>query len=66
MKEVIGRNVRKRRVAAGLKQSDLARTAGISYNQLNHIEVGRYFPSIPVYVALCEALQLNSPPLLNQ
>jgi DNA-binding XRE family transcriptional regulator len=51
--------LRVHRVAASLRQVDLARQAGISRSAVAELERGTYFPSIPVQRALAYALGVD-------
>jgi hypothetical protein len=56
---LIGTILRERRLAAGLRQADVARAAGISASFLNLIEHNRRNVSAPVLVRLADALQAD-------
>jgi len=44
---------------AGLTQADLGREAGLSMQQISHIEADRRFPSIPSFQRICRALAVT-------
>lgn len=60
-----GRNVAHSRDQLGKSQKDIASRVGISNKTLCGFEKGVSWPSMPVYVALCRALALPTPPLFS-
>lgn len=56
---MIGRIITERRIELGLKQSDVAKGAGISIATLQSIEIGRRNPSWEVIQKICTFLQLK-------
>ena len=48
--------IKLRRIELGLTQTQLARTAGISFATINRIEVGAYAPSFDTLTKLVKAL----------
>ncbi len=46
-----------------LSQVEFARTLGVSNKTLDNIEAARNWPSMPVYIKLCRALGVGTPPL---
>lgn len=52
----IGQRIRKIRKAHGLSQESLAERVGISNTHMSHIETGNTKLSLPVLVALADAL----------
>jgi putative transcriptional regulator len=45
-------DVRRRRVAKGLSQADLAQRLDVSRQTINSIETDRYTPSLPLAIAI--------------
>lgn len=60
----IGQRIRKYRKALGLSQETLAERVGISVPHMSHIETGNTKLSLPVLVALAEALEVRTDDLL--
>lgn len=52
----IGRNVKSRREACGLDQSELAERVKISQAMVSHIEAGRKMPSVPLLADIAKVL----------
>ncbi len=57
--------LKKSRMALGLSQTKLAEIVGSSNKQLNHIEHGRNWPSLPIYLSLCRVLKVGTPLLFR-
>ena len=55
----------KLRLKAGLTRRDFAEQVGISYYTAALIELGEYWPTIPVYLAICRVLDVGVPPLMK-
>lgn len=60
----IGSRIAHRRIHAGIKQTTLADTVGISNNYLSSIERGKERPSLEILVSICNALQVTPDYLL--
>ena len=60
----IGQRIRKIRKARGLSQEQLAEKISISTVHMSHIETGNTKLSLPVFVALAEALEIQTDALL--
>ena len=60
----IGQRIRKYRKAFGLSQEALAERIGISVPHMSHIETGNTKLSLPVLVALAQALEVRTDDLL--
>lgn len=56
--------VREARDAKGLTLRALSNEVGCSVNQLHNLEAARNWPSMVVYIRLCHALGMKTPPLL--
>lgn len=63
-RKLLGKNVTRYRVAAGLNQEQLAEKIGISANFMSNIERGNKMPSLETYVKLANALNISSDVLL--
>jgi len=61
----IGMRVRMFRRAKGLSQEELAEKVDISVPHMSHIETGNTKLSLPVFVALTEALGIRADELLH-
>lgn len=57
----LGAELRRKRQAKHISQVALAELTGVSTKQINHIEMGRNWPSMPVYITLCRALGIEEP-----
>ena len=60
----IGQRIRKFRKARGLSQEQLAERVGISMTHMSHIETANTKLSLPVFVQLAEALEVQTDLLL--
>lgn len=60
----IGQRIRKFRRAQGLSQEQLAEQVGISITHMSHIETGNTKLSLPVLVALANALHTGTDELI--
>lgn len=62
----IGQQIRKYRKAHGLSQEKLAELVGISVTHMSHIETGNTKLSLPVFVDIAKALEVQTDDLLEQ
>lgn len=60
----IGQRIRKIRKARGLSQEQLAEKVEISTTHMSHIETANTKLSLPVFIALAEALEVQTDALL--
>lgn len=60
----IGQRIRKLRKARGISQEQLAEQVGISTTHMSHIETANTKLSLPVFVAITEALEVQADVLL--
>lgn len=60
----IGQRIRKTRKARGLSQEQLAEKIGISITHMSHIETANTKLSLPVFVSIAEALEIQTDTLL--
>ena len=61
----IGRNIRMQRCRKGLKQAELAEMIGVTAQHICHIETSKSTPSLPVLVAIANALDTDANNLLG-
>lgn len=61
----IGQKIRKFRKAQGFSQEELAEKIGISVTHMSHIETGNTKLSLPVFVDIANALDVQTDDLLN-
>lgn len=61
----IGQKIRKFRKAQGLSQEELAEKIGISLTHMSHIETGNTKLSLPVFIDIASALDVQTDDLLN-
>ena len=62
----LGQRIRKMRKAHGLSQEALAEKIGISTTHMSHIETGNTKLSLPVFVDIADALEVNTDDLLSR
>lgn len=62
----IGKNIRMQRCRKKLKQAELAEMIGVTAQHICHIETGKSMPSLPVLVAIANALDTDANYLLGQ
>lgn len=60
-----GRNVKRRRVEAGMTQAKLGKLVDVGVVQISNIENGVNWSSMPVYRRICEVLEVGLPPLMQ-
>lgn len=63
--ENFSKAVRSRRSSIGLSQNTMAIRVGISNQQMSNIEHANCWPSMPVYIKLCNALEAGIPPMVG-
>ena len=63
---MLGQEVRKARLAAGLTQEQLAAKAEISREYVNYIERGKRQPTVAIFIRLCKAMKIHPPDLLER
>ena len=61
----IGQRIRKIRKARRLSQEELAEKVGISTTHMSHIETGNTKLSLPVFVSIARALEVQTDSLLS-
>ena len=60
----IGKRIAKRRKEVGLKQYELCERADLSDKYISNIERGISLPSLPVFMKICEVLDITPDNLL--
>ena len=61
----IGQRIRRYRKANNLSQEELSEIIGISVTHMSHIETGNTKLSLPVFVAIANALNIQTDELLS-
>jgi transcriptional regulator with XRE-family HTH domain len=62
---VLGQEIRKARVAAGLTQEELAARARLTREYVSLLELNKRMPTMPVYVRICRSLGVSPSKLLS-
>lgn len=65
IKKKIGNNVKRLRLAKGLKQSELAELVGVEDKTISRIEVGGNYPSVDLLVRMSKALECELTDFVN-
>jgi transcriptional regulator with XRE-family HTH domain len=63
---MLGEELRKARLRAGLTQQDLADRAGLHYTYICHLEHDRYSPTLDALFRLCDALNISPARLIGR
>jgi len=63
---VLGKELRKARLAAGLTQEELAAKARVSREYVNYLERGKKSPTVRVFVRLCRAMKVSPAAILSR
>ena len=50
----------------GIRVRDLARTIGMHHATVQHYEINRITPSLPVFVKLCRALNVDMEDMIDE
>jgi transcriptional regulator with XRE-family HTH domain len=61
----IAARLRDRRMIMGYTQREVAESAGLTPDWVNHFEAGRRLPTIPILIALCDALEVSADRILG-
>jgi transcriptional regulator with XRE-family HTH domain len=61
---VLGKELRKARLAAGLTQEELASKARLSREYVNYLEKEKRSPTLHVFVRLCRAMRVSASTIL--
>lgn len=64
--EKLGKRLRSARKAQGLSQTHVAKTLGVSFQQVGKYESGQNTMSVPAFLTICEALRLRPSFILEQ
>ena len=62
----IGKNIRKYRLAKGLRQEDFAELAGLSTNYVGAIERGEKLPSLETFIEIINTLDVSADMILSE
>lgn len=57
----LGKAIVKLRKAQGISREDFANKIGLSYSNAANIETGQNWPSMPVFIKICEVLGVDVP-----
>jgi transcriptional regulator with XRE-family HTH domain len=63
---VLGKELRKARLAAGLTQEELASNARVSREYVNYLERDKKSPTLRVFVRLCRAMKASPAAILGR
>jgi len=63
---MLGAEIRKARIAAGMTQERLAVRAGISREYVNMLEHDKYAPTVEVLLCLCEAMSVKASEIVGR
>ena len=63
---MLGQEIRKARLKAGLTQEDLASKARVTREYVSLVELNKRMPTLPVFVRLCKAIGVSAPDLLSK
>jgi transcriptional regulator with XRE-family HTH domain len=61
---VLGKELRKARLAAGLTQEELASKARLSREYVNYLERDKKSPTLRIFVRLCKAMKASASTIL--
>jgi transcriptional regulator with XRE-family HTH domain len=62
---VLGKEIRKVRLAAGLTQEQLGFAAGVSREYVNQLEAGKSSPTVDVFLRLCKSMHTDAAALVK-
>lgn len=65
LRKLVAQRLRDRRIIMGYTQREVAESAGLTPEWVNHFEAGRRLPTIPILIALCEALEVSADRILG-
>jgi len=63
---VLGEEIRKSRLQAGLTQEELAAKARLTREYVSLLELNKRMPTLPVFVRICRSMNLSAPDLLSK
>jgi transcriptional regulator with XRE-family HTH domain len=61
---VLGQEIRKARLKAGMTQEELAAKARLTREYISLLELNKRMPTLPVFVRLCRSMDISAPDLL--
>jgi transcriptional regulator with XRE-family HTH domain len=61
---VLGEELRKARLKAGMTQEELAAKARLTREYVSLLELNKRMPTLPVFVRVCQSMNLSAPVLL--
>jgi transcriptional regulator with XRE-family HTH domain len=61
---VLGQEIRKARLKAGMTQEELAAKARMTREYVSLLELNKRMPTLPVFVRLCRSMGISAPNLL--
>jgi len=61
---VLGQEIRKARLKAGMTQEELAAKARLTREYVSLLELNKRMPTLPVFVRLCRSMGVSAPDLL--
>ena len=63
---MLGEEIRKSRLQAGLTQEELAAKARLTREYVSLLELNKRMPTLPVFVRICRSMNLSAPDLLSK
>jgi transcriptional regulator with XRE-family HTH domain len=66
VRRMVGRNVRRLRIAAGLSQAELAERMGVDRAYVSGLELGQRNPTIVTLWHVAKALEVNVRPFFDE
>jgi transcriptional regulator with XRE-family HTH domain len=63
---VLGEELRKARLKAGMTQEELAGKARLTREYVSLLELNKRMPTLPVFVRVCQSMNLSAPSLFGQ
>lgn len=65
-RQSVGQLIKLRRRDQRMREHDLAKAAGVAEKTIYNIERGQYWPSLPMYFRICQALGFKMVPLAGK
>ncbi len=66
LEEIIGRNVKAKRLELGLSISEVAKASGVSRYSVRQLESGKHNSRLNIFAAIAEALGMSGPELFKK
>ena len=63
---MLGQEIRKTRLKAGMTQEELAAKAAVTREYVSLLELNKRTPTVTVFIRLCRAMGVSAPGLLAQ